>query len=233
MLRPSSVALYLTWQPWFAAVLFTSIVVNFLFGKWLRAKAHWLPLSAGIFFNLALLAAFKYVPPLTFHILPSSLRNATRLALPLGISFWTFQALSYLFDLYRGEELDPTFDEFALYMVFFPVTISGPVCRMPDMLPQFRSEETTAWSDIGLGLRRIAIGVFMMQLGKLLARDSGRRWHRQRIRPRNAVVGDRCLVSRLRLWTTTLLRLRRLHAYCRGRGQGIGYHRAGKLRAAV
>ena len=168
MLRPSSVALYLTWQPWFAAVLFTSIVVNFLFGKWLRAKAHWLPLSAGIFFNLALLAAFKYVPPLTFHILPSSLRNATRLALPLGISFWTFQALSYLFDLYRGEELDPTFDEFALYMVFFPVTISGPVCRMPDMLPQFRSEETTAWSDIGLGLRRIAIGVFMMQLGKLL-----------------------------------------------------------------
>ena len=168
MLRPSSVALYLTWQPWFAAVLFTSIVVNFLFGKWLRAKAHWLPLSAGIFFNLAWLAAFKYVPPLTFHILPSSLRNATRLALPLGISFWTFQALSYLFDLYRGEELDPTFDEFALYMVFFPVTISGPVCRMPDMLPQFRSEETTAWSDIGLGLRRIAIGVFMMQLGKLL-----------------------------------------------------------------
>jgi len=79
-----------------------------------------------------LLAAFKYVPQLTFHILPSSLLEATRLALPLGISFWTFQALSYLFDLYRGEDLDPTFAEFALYMAFFPVTISGPVCRMPD-----------------------------------------------------------------------------------------------------
>ena len=168
VLLASSVVLYLTWQPWFAAVLLTSIVANFLLGKWLRAKPHWLPLSAGIFFNLALLAVFKYVPQLTFHILPSSLQEATRLALPLGISFWTFQALSYLFDLYRGEELDPTFAEFALYMVFFPVTISGPVCRMPDMLPQFRSEETTAWSDIGLGLRRIAIGVFMMQLGKLL-----------------------------------------------------------------
>jgi len=168
VLLASSVVLYLTWQPWFAAVLLTSIVANFLLGKWLRAKPHWLPLSAGIFFNLALLAVFKYVPQLTFHILPSSLQEATRLALPLGISFWTFQALSYLFDLYRGEDLDPTFAEFALYMVFFPVTISGPVCRMPDMLPQFRSEETTAWSDIGLGLRRIAIGVFMMQLGKLL-----------------------------------------------------------------
>ncbi len=50
--------------------------------------------------------------------------------------------MSYLFDLYRGEELDPSFFEFALYMVFFPVTISGPICRMPDMLPQFRSEQT-------------------------------------------------------------------------------------------
>jgi D-alanyl-lipoteichoic acid acyltransferase DltB (MBOAT superfamily) len=168
VLLTSSVALYLTWRPWFAAVLLTSIVANFLFGKWLRAKPHSLPLSVGIFFNLVLLAAFKYVPQLSFHILPSSMVEATSLAVPLGISFWTFQAMSYLFDLYRGEELDPTFAEFALYMAFFPVTISGPVCRMPDMLPQFRSEETTAWSDIGLGLRRIAIGVFMMQLGKLL-----------------------------------------------------------------
>lgn len=168
VLLASSIALYLTWQPWFAAVLFTSIVVNFLFGKWLRAKPHWLPLSAGILFNLVLLGAFKYVPQLTVHILPPALRELVRLALPLGISFWTFQALSYLFDLYRGEDLDPTFAEFALYMAFFPVTISGPVCRMPDMLPQFRSDETSSWSDIGLGLRRIAIGVFMMQLGKLL-----------------------------------------------------------------
>jgi alginate O-acetyltransferase complex protein AlgI len=167
-LLASSVALYVTWQPWFTAVLFTSIAANFLFGKWLRAKPHWLPLLAGILFNLALLSAFKYVPQLTLHILPSPLQEATRLALPLGISFWTFQALSYLFDLYRGEELDPTFAEFALYMAFSPVTISGPVCRMPDMLPQFRSEETTSWGDIGLGLRRIAIGGFMMQLGKLV-----------------------------------------------------------------
>ena len=168
VLLASSAALYLTWQPWFAAVLFTSIVANFLFGKWLRAKPQWLPLSTGIAFNLALLSAFKYFPGAAAHILPPAVGETIRLALPLGISFWTFQALSHLFDLYRGEELDPSFVEFALYMVFFPVTISGPVCRMPDMLPQFRSEETTSWSDIGLGLRRIAIGVFMMQLGKLL-----------------------------------------------------------------
>lgn len=167
-LLASSVALYLTWQIWFAAVLFLSIVANFFFGKWLHRQQHWLPFSIGIVFNLALLGAFKYFPQAALHLLPGSLQEVSRLALPLGISFWTFQAMSYLFDLYRGEELDPTFAEFALYMVFFPVTISGPVCRLPDMLPQFRSTEATSWSDMRLGLRRIAIGVFMMQLGKLL-----------------------------------------------------------------
>jgi alginate O-acetyltransferase complex protein AlgI len=168
VLLASSILLYLTWQPWFAPVLFTSIVVNFLLGKWLRAKPHWLPLSAGFLFNLALLSAFKYVPQLTAYLLPSALQETASVALPLGISFWTFQALSYLFDLYREEELDPSFFEFALYMVFFPVTIAGPVCRMPDMLPQFRAEESTPWSGIAEGFRRIAIGILMMQLGKLL-----------------------------------------------------------------
>jgi alginate O-acetyltransferase complex protein AlgI len=76
--------------------------------------------------------------------------------------------MSYLFDLYREEELDPSFAEFALYMVFFPVTISGPICRMPDMLPQFRSEEPTPWDDIARGFQRIATGAFMVQLAKLL-----------------------------------------------------------------
>jgi len=136
-------------------------------GKWLQKNPSWLPLSLGSIFNLCLLAAFKYLPQLAGH-LPGFLHEFERVALPLGISFWTFQALSYLFDLYRGEELDPSFFEFALYMVFFPVTISGPVCRMPDMLPQFRREELTSWADIGQGLRRIAVGIFMMQVGKLL-----------------------------------------------------------------
>ncbi|MGO9087866.1 MAG: MBOAT family O-acyltransferase [Terriglobales bacterium] len=164
----ASFALYLTWAPWFAAVLVTSIIVNFLIGKWLRRSPYWLPLSTGIVFNLGLLSVFKYLPELAPLARHSTLQSFSNLALPLGISFWTFQALSYLFDLYRGEELDPSLAEFALYMVFFPVTISGPVCRMPDMLPQFRSEQTTSWNDVGQGLRRIAIGVLMMQLARLL-----------------------------------------------------------------
>jgi alginate O-acetyltransferase complex protein AlgI len=163
-----SYALYVAWSPWFVVVLLASTVMNFFFGEWLRKKPSGLVLSVGILLNLALLSAFKYVPPVAAHLPFSSLQRFSHLALPLGISFWTFQAMSYLFDLYREEDLDPTFVEFALYMVFFPVTISGPVCRMPDMLPQFRSETPTRWSDIGRGLTRIATGALMMQLAKLL-----------------------------------------------------------------
>jgi len=167
-LLAASYALFLTWMPWFAAVLLASTVMNFLIGQWLRHRPSSLPLAVGVFLNLALLSVFKYLPEVAVQLPFSSLQRFSHLLLPLGISFWTFQALSYLFDLYREEELDPTFIEFALYMAFFPVTVSGPVCRMPDMLPQFRSERPTPKGDLAAGFRRIAIGVLMMQLAKLL-----------------------------------------------------------------
>jgi alginate O-acetyltransferase complex protein AlgI len=166
----ASYILYLTWGLWFAAVLLISTVMNFLVGQWLRRKPSGAVLWIGLLLNLALLGIFKYLPEIAVRVPLSSLQRFSHLALPLGISFWTFQAMSYLFDLYRGEELNPSFSEFALYMVFFPVTISGPICRMPDMLPQFRSEEPTPWNDIRRGFSRITAGVFLVQLAKLLGR---------------------------------------------------------------
>lgn len=162
----ASYALYLTWTPWFALILLASTVINFLIGQWLRKNASVVALALGTCLNLLLLGAFKYLPEAASH--SHALQTFSQIAMPLGISFWTFQAMSYLFDLYRGEELDPTFFEFALYMAFFPVTISGPICRLPDMLPQFRSDERTPWSAVAEGFRRIAIGAFMVQLARLL-----------------------------------------------------------------
>ena len=164
----SSFTLYLTWEYWFVVILLASTVLNFLVGKWLQRNPSGRVLSIGILLNLALLASFKYLPEISIAMPLSSLARFSHLALPLGISFWTFQAMSYLFDLYRGEELNPTFVEFALYMAFFPVVLSGPICRMPEMLPQFRSQETTAWSNITRGFSRIATGILMMQLARLL-----------------------------------------------------------------
>ena len=134
-----SYALYLTWTKWFVLVLVGSAAMNYLLGQWLRKKPSWIRLWAGLLLNLCLLGSFKYLPEIAVELPISSLQHLAHLALPLGMSFWTFQAMSYLFDLYRGEELDPSFAEFALYMAFFPVSISGPICRMTDMLPQFRS----------------------------------------------------------------------------------------------
>jgi len=160
-LLTGSYALYLTWTRWFAIVLVGSTLANYAFGNWLRKRPIWPRLSLGIAFNIGVLGAFKYLPEL------AASSSLPRWMLPLGLSFWTFQAISYLFDQYRGEELDPCLVEFALYMAFFPVTIAGPVCRMPDMLPQFRAARGGT-QERERGFSRIAMGVLMMQLGKML-----------------------------------------------------------------
>jgi len=164
----ASYALYLTWGVWFAAVLLVSTVMNYLVGECLRRKSSGVTLSIGIFLNLVLLSTFKYLPEAAVHLPFASLQRFAHLSLPVGISFWTFQAMSYLFDVYQGDDAEPSFFEFALYMVFFPVTIAGPICRMSEMLPQFRSENVTRSDDIARGCQRIATGVLMMQLAKLL-----------------------------------------------------------------
>jgi alginate O-acetyltransferase complex protein AlgI len=167
-LLAGSYFLYCTWGLWFAAILVFSTGMNYCLGLWLRRQPTSLPLSCGILLNLALLSTFKYLPEFAGELPFTSLQQFAHLALPLGISFWTFQAMSYLFDQYRGEDLDPSLIEFGLYMAFFPITISGPVCRLPEMLPQFRSDANTRGHDIEVGFSRIAIGVLMMQFARLL-----------------------------------------------------------------
>ncbi|HUI84757.1 MAG TPA: MBOAT family O-acyltransferase [Candidatus Binatia bacterium] len=169
-LLAASYGLYLTWGTWFLLVLLISTAINFLVGRWLRRNPSATVLWAGLAFNLLLLAIFKYLPGVSVPIPLASLQRFSHLALPLGISFWTFQAMSYLLDLYRDQELGASWVEFALYMAFFPVAISGPICRMPDMLPQFRSEAPPSRHDFGRGLCRIATGVLMMQVAQLLGK---------------------------------------------------------------
>ena len=165
-----SYALYLTWGPWFLLVLLVSTAMNFQLGRQMQRKPSAGVLWTGLLFNLLLLAFFKYLPGAAASIPLDPLQKLSHIALPLGISFWTFQAMSYLLDLYRGEELDPSFVEFALYMAFFPVTISGPICRMPEMLPQFRSDTPPSRDDKAHGLCRIATGLLMMQIAQLLGK---------------------------------------------------------------
>jgi len=169
LLLITSYALYASWGLRFLGLLVCSSLVNYVMGVLLRRKPSVPRLWLGIALNVALLATFKYLPPLA-PLLPASPFGSAlaKIVLPVGISFWTFQALSYLFDLYREEELDPSLLEFLLYMAFWPTVLSGPICRLSSLLPQFRAPYQPTSQDVRDGLDRICIGLFMTALGQIL-----------------------------------------------------------------
>jgi alginate O-acetyltransferase complex protein AlgI len=120
-------------------------------------------LWTGIALNLLLLIFFKYLPPLaeTGAAAASQFDLFRHIVMPIGISFWTFQALSYLFDIYHEEELDPSLLEFCLYMAFWPTVLSGPICRLSEMLPQLRRASGFNQDDISVGAQRLLQGLIM------------------------------------------------------------------------
>jgi alginate O-acetyltransferase complex protein AlgI len=141
----------------FLAVLIASSLINFAFGELLRRRITPGRLWLGIIANVSLLGFFKYLPPLA----SGASDVLHRIVMPAGMSFWTFQALSYLFDIYREEELEPTLLEFCLYMSFWPTVLMGPICRLSKLLPQFREVHGISPADLAAGLRRIGTGLFM------------------------------------------------------------------------
>jgi len=165
----ASYTFYASWASWFIAILLFSSVMNYAVGQWLKKRITAERLWTGIVLNICLLSTFKYLPLLGTVVAPASTFSIVRhVALPLGISFWTFQALSYLFEIYREEELDPTLLEFCLYMAFWPTVLSGPICRMSSMLPQFRARWSASGEDLEIGVRRICIGLLMSILAGVM-----------------------------------------------------------------
>ena len=144
--------------------------MNYALGEWLKKRITAGRLWTGIILNLALLSVFKYLPLLgTVAPSASPLALLKRMVFPLGVSFWTFQALSYLLELYREEELNPTLLEFCLYMAFWPTVLQGPICRMSSMLPQFRQDWSVTDDDLKTGVRRVSIGVFMAVIAGVMS----------------------------------------------------------------
>lgn len=161
---------YFSWGSWLIVVLLFSSLMNFALGEWLRKRTSSGRLWTGIVLNLALLSLFKYLPLLGAAAPSDSpLSILKRLLFPLGISFWTFQALSYLFEIYREEDLDPTLPEFCLYMAFWPTVLQGPICRMSSMLPQFRQDWSVSEDDLRTGVRRVSIGIMMSVIAGVMS----------------------------------------------------------------
>jgi len=124
-----------------------------------KQKKFWLTVSVVI--SLALLGLFKYAD---FFV--DSVNAVTglsipllRLALPVGISFYTFQCLSYTIDVYRGNvpvQKDPV--AFGAYVTLFPQLIAGPIVRYIDVARELENR-STSWEDVSLGLRRFLVGL--------------------------------------------------------------------------
>jgi D-alanyl-lipoteichoic acid acyltransferase DltB (MBOAT superfamily) len=148
-------------------ILVVSAVANFYAGKWIAGTDRFpikrLFLVLALILNLALLGYFKYTNFILQIISDISKHQIDPLSifLPIGISFYTFKSLSYVFDIYY-DTLKPTnsLRDFSLYIFFFPNILLGPIDRAADFLPQIDREPFISKEDIGRALFLIMLGLF-------------------------------------------------------------------------
>lgn len=137
----ASLFFFAWWHPPDLLVLGGSLVGNFFVGRLLFARpprsAGWL-LAVGVAGNLLLLAYFKYTKLVaaTAHWLGGSEFVVGDIVLPLAISFFTFNQIAYLVDCHRGEGARYAFDDYCLFITFFPHLIAGPIVHHREMMPQ-------------------------------------------------------------------------------------------------
>lgn len=162
----------MSWRADYAILIFTSTVVDYAVGLALgrtqRPSMRRVYLVVSILTNLGILFAFKYFNFLndsfqtlfTYYGLPYGIPELDVL-LPVGISFYTFQSLSYTIDVYRGaKEPEKHFGIFALYVSFFPQLVAGPIERSTHLLPQFFQKFTFDYERVTSGLRLMLWGFF-------------------------------------------------------------------------
>ena len=169
ILLAASLLFYAWGEPRFVLVMIASIVCNYIIGLLIgHAKkaerpgmAKWV-LAGGVAVNLGLLFVFKY---LTFAlenigaILPLPFA-VPEIALPIGISFFTFQSMSYVIDVYRGRaQVQKNPLDLALYVALFPQLIAGPIVRYETVAEQIRHRRET-WSMFHTGVCRFLAGLF-------------------------------------------------------------------------
>lgn len=127
-------------NPYYLGIMIFSVVINYLIYILLKKNNHAkIVFIGGIVINLSVLFYFKYYDFFISNV--NALFNTgfalKYILLPLGISFFTFQQISFLHDVYKGEMEDITFVDYALFVTFFPQLIAGPIVTGQEMLPQF------------------------------------------------------------------------------------------------
>lgn len=168
-LLTSSLVFYAWGEVVYVWVMLVSIVLNYLFGLWVdrvpRGRQAQIVIALAVAANLGLLIAFKYANFLVdnlnvglgvLHLRPIHLAPVH---LPIGISFFTFQAMSYVIDVYRREvPAQKSVANFGLYITLFPQLIAGPIVRYIDVAAQI-GERTITLSGAAEGVRRFILGL--------------------------------------------------------------------------
>ncbi|HKQ48855.1 MAG TPA: MBOAT family protein [Phycisphaerae bacterium] len=175
----ASCVFYMTWNPWLILLIFGTIAIDYAAALMIdrsdRTSRRKAVLLVSLVSNLGVLAVFKYadffilsfrdlLQTFGFH---SDLQTLSIL-LPVGISFFTFQSLSYTVDVYR-RVIPPvrSFVDFSLFVMFFPQLVAGPIVKARDFLPQLETIKRFDW-------RRIDAGIVLFMIGltkKLLIAD--------------------------------------------------------------
>lgn len=167
----ASLAFYGWWNPIYVLLLCASIAFNFMAAKAIlgfdtegHEQAKKVVLIGAVFVDLSVLAYYKYAGFFVRTIAGATGADWSieSVALPLGISFFTFTQISFLVDTWRGEvrKLDPI--HFALFVTYFPHLIAGPILHHREMIPQFSAESSYRLSadNIAAGLTMFAAGLF-------------------------------------------------------------------------
>lgn len=169
-------------KPQYILLLLMSVIVNFVLGKFIEKDKSGgkRPLILGIVYNLAWLCVFKYSDFIFENINALSgvfgggeLVSPWNLLLPVGISFYTFQSISYLIDVYRKDiDAETSFTNFGAYLVMFPQLIAGPIVKYRDIKAEMRRRKTS-FENFDQGLRIFTLGLGMKVL---LANRIGSLW---------------------------------------------------------
>jgi alginate O-acetyltransferase complex protein AlgI len=172
VLLAASFAFYASWNGGLALLVCVSATLDWLIALAVEPRAGQrsgrLLVALSVTANLGLLCYFKYA-----NFFLDSLGQALRacgaeaslpvlsVLLPIGISFYTFEAISYVVDVYSGRiKAERSLANFLLFILFFPHLVAGPIVRARDFLPQIRRRKTFSWARAQIGVQLILLGLF-------------------------------------------------------------------------
>ncbi len=162
---------YITFIPLYIFILFFTIIVDYVAGIYIERSAgrkRKLVLAASIVANIGVLVFYKYfnflfsaLEPFMRYVFPHCELPYLDIILPIGLSFHTFQAMSYTIEVYRGNQRpERNFVVYALYVMYYPQLVAGPIERPQNMLHQFHEYKQYDWNNIKEGLARMVWGFF-------------------------------------------------------------------------